>query len=56
VAGLTVEIGPWVLRASPLVALVGWSRIRLWDHTVAQVLAGATVGAIVAGSTYALAR
>jgi membrane-associated phospholipid phosphatase len=44
----------WPLFALPLVALVGWSRVRLKDHTVGQVLVGAVVGALVAGVTFAL--
>ncbi|MFI6782449.1 phosphatase PAP2 family protein [Micromonospora sp. NPDC050276] len=28
--------------------MVGWSRVRLRDHTVAQVLAGAVLGALIA--------
>jgi membrane-associated phospholipid phosphatase len=31
------------------VVLVGWARVRLNDHTVAQVAAGAVVGALIAG-------
>jgi hypothetical protein len=42
--------------ASPLVVLVGWSRTRLRDHTVAQVVVGAIVGAAVAGSVFGLVR
>jgi membrane-associated phospholipid phosphatase len=44
----------WPLLAAPLVALVGWSRVRLKDHTAGQVLVGAVVGALVAGVTFAL--
>jgi membrane-associated phospholipid phosphatase len=38
----------WPLLAAPLIALVGWARVRLGDHTVAQVVVGALVGAIIA--------
>jgi membrane-associated phospholipid phosphatase len=32
----------------PLVALIGWARVRLNDHTIAQVAAGTAFGAAVA--------
>lgn len=55
---LTLLCGiPWVFPAVlPLVALVGWSRIRLYDHTLAQVAVGAVAGATVAGTVFALLR
>lgn len=56
IALLAMTYGPRVLLAYPLVALVGWSRVELEDHTVAQVLAGAAVGGAVAASTFALVR
>ncbi|MEU8774121.1 phosphatase PAP2 family protein [Streptomyces sp. NPDC048606] len=56
VALLVMVLGPLPLLALPLVALVGWSRIALRDHTPAQVLAGATVGATVAAGAFALVR
>ncbi|MFZ3473730.1 hypothetical protein ACODT3_07550 [Streptomyces sp. 4.24] len=55
-AMLAMTYGPWVLLASPVVAVVGWSRIELKDHTVAQVIAGAALGAVVAAATFALVR
>ena len=39
----------WPLLAAPALVLVGWARVRLHDHTVAQVIAGAAVGALTAG-------
>ncbi|MCX2968241.1 MULTISPECIES: phosphatase PAP2 family protein [Streptomyces] len=56
VALLALAYGPWLLAAYPLVALVGWSRVALRDHTPAQVLAGTALGAAVAAGTYALLR
>ncbi|MFD7840582.1 hypothetical protein [Streptomyces sp. NPDC059761] len=56
VALLAMAYGPRVLLAYPLVAVVGWSRVELKDHTVAQVLAGAALGGAVAASTFALLR
>ncbi|MCL7427124.1 hypothetical protein [Streptomyces sp. YS415] len=48
--------GPaWALSA-PLVVLIGWSRVRLRCHTIAQVMVGAGVGAVVAGTTFDLLR
>ena len=38
--------------AAPALLLVGWARVRGGRHTVAQVLAGALVGASVSGSIY----
>lgn len=56
VAMLAVTYGPWLLLACPLVAVVGWSRVELKDHTLAQVLAGAAVGGVVAAGTFTLLR
>ncbi|MFE2551250.1 hypothetical protein ACFXGI_22275 [Streptomyces sp. NPDC059355] len=56
VALLAMAYGPRMLLAYPLVAVVGWSRIELKDHTLAQVLAGAAVGWAVAAGTFALVR
>ncbi|MFC9815538.1 hypothetical protein ACFVJM_26080 [Streptomyces virginiae] len=56
VAMLAMTYGPWLLLVCPLVALVGWSRVRLRDHTPAQVLAGAALGAAAAAGTFALLR
>ena len=47
-AVLLVTFGVWVLVATPLLGLVGWSRVRLGDHTPAQVLAGGVLGGLVA--------
>jgi membrane-associated phospholipid phosphatase len=41
-----------LLVTAPLVVLVGWSRVRLADHTPAQVVVGAMVGATVAGGVF----
>lgn len=49
---IALACGWWALALYPLVALVGWSRIALRDHTRNQVIAGATVGALVAAATY----
>lgn len=53
---LALTYGSWMLLLYPLVALVGWSRIALKDHTRAQVTAGALLGAAVAAATFLLIR
>ncbi|GAB3949220.1 hypothetical protein [Streptomyces sparsus] len=53
---LTAVHGPWLLAAAPLVALVGWSRVALRDHTPAQVVTGTALGALIAGSAFVLLR
>ncbi|MEV0732262.1 phosphatase PAP2 family protein [Polymorphospora sp. NPDC050346] len=47
---LTVLVSPYFAVAWPLAALVGWSRVRLRDHTIAQVFAGAAIGAAATGA------
>ncbi|MFD8979885.1 hypothetical protein [Streptomyces sp. NPDC059564] len=56
VAILALTYGPWPLAGSVLVALVGWSRVRLGDHTLAQTLAGAALGAALAGAVFLALR
>ncbi|MFJ9950462.1 hypothetical protein [Kitasatospora sp. NPDC091207] len=53
---LAVALGPWWLLLGPLVALIGWSRVVLRDHTTAQTVVGAVVGALTAGLTFWAAR
>lgn len=56
VAVLTIVQGPWFLLGLPVVAVVGWSRVRLAHHTPAQVIAGAPVGALAVAATFLLTR
>jgi membrane-associated phospholipid phosphatase len=50
-----VELFGWVmLLLAPLVALIGWARVRVGDHTPGQAAAGALIGATVSGITFAL--
>lgn len=49
---LILVFGPLVLIMAPSVALVAWARVELGDHTPSQTLAGATVGAAVAGFVF----
>ena len=51
---LALIYGPWLLPAYALVALTGWSRVVLKDHTTTQVVAGSVLGAIAAMITYAV--
>lgn len=44
----------WPLLALPALGLVGWARVRLGDHTVAQVIAGTAAGALIAGLAIAI--
>jgi membrane-associated phospholipid phosphatase len=53
VAILALVYGPLVLFGYLLVALLGWSRVALADHTVAQVVAGSVLGAAAAVLAYA---
>ncbi|MFG1928920.1 hypothetical protein [Cryptosporangium sp. NPDC048952] len=53
VAILVLVVGPWAALATPLVPLVAWSRVRTRAHTLAQVVAGAIMGAGVAYSVFA---
>ncbi|MFJ9338631.1 hypothetical protein ACIRP0_04980 [Streptomyces sp. NPDC101733] len=48
--------GPWPLAALVLVAAVGWSRVRLKDHTLAQAVAGVGLGMLVAGPVFVWLR
>ncbi len=50
---LAVTYSPVLWLLAVLVAAIGWSRVVLHDHTTAQVLGGALVGALVGGGIYA---
>ncbi|MEH0935648.1 phosphatase PAP2 family protein [Micromonospora psammae] len=49
---LVLTFGARLLATAPLLALVGWSRVRLRDHTVAQVVVGGVVGGLITGVVY----
>ena len=51
---LVLLFGPWLVPAYLLVALTGWSRVAVRDHTTAQVIAGSLLGLIAAVVTYAI--
>src|SRR4030066_2526915 len=48
-----IVFGKWAILTIPLIPLVGWSRIKLKRHTLAQVLGGiAVIGTISLGVFY----
>ncbi|MFI1996564.1 phosphoesterase PA-phosphatase [Actinoplanes sp. NPDC020271] len=51
---LIVVFGPAFAAGLPLAAAVGWARVRLGEHTTAQVLAGAAAGAAATGLLFPL--
>jgi membrane-associated phospholipid phosphatase len=53
---LALTFGRGFLVATPLLGVVGWSRVRLRDHTVSQVLAGGVLGALIAATVFGLLR
>jgi membrane-associated phospholipid phosphatase len=53
---LLLVFGPALLVVWPLVALIGWSRIQVGDHTPAQVLAGVALGVVVNATIFPLLR
>ena len=52
---LAVVFGPVLLLTVPVAAAVCWARVRLGDHTTAQVASGAVAG-VLAGLLFALLR
>jgi hypothetical protein len=54
VAILAFSYGPLVLCGYALVGLLGWARVAMADHTIAQVVAGALLGAASAALAYAV--
>jgi len=55
-ATLAAVYGPITLIGVPLVVLACWARVRLSAHTTAQVIAGALVGALIAGTLFPALR
>src|SRR6202035_3410165 len=51
---LALLFGPWLVPAYLLVAVTGWSRVALTDHSTAQVIAGSLLGLVAAVATYAI--
>jgi hypothetical protein len=54
VACLAILVSPWWLLLAPLVALTGWARVEIRDHTPEQVLVGAVVGAVISAGVLLL--
>lgn len=54
VSVLGVVFGPALAVAFAIVALIGWSRVQLGDHTTSQVVAGAVTGTLVAAPAFVL--
>jgi hypothetical protein len=53
---LVLVFGPLLLALTPLVAAAGWARVELRDHTPAQVVVGAGLGAVIAAAVFAWLR
>lgn len=53
---LALVFGPQLLILTALVTLIGWARVELRDHTVAQLVAGVVQGAVVAALVFQLLR
>ncbi|MFF3158000.1 hypothetical protein [Streptomyces sp. NPDC057910] len=56
VAVAALIYGPWALTVCALIVVIGWSRVVLKDHTLAQVLAGAAAGGSIAACVFTLMR
>lgn len=53
---LLLVFGLALLAVWPLVALIAWSRVRVGDHTTAQVFAGVALGVVVNATVFTLLR
>jgi membrane-associated phospholipid phosphatase len=53
---LVLAFGLFLLATIIVVAAVGWSRVRLRDHTTGQVIAGMVIGAVVVGVLFGVLR
>ena len=53
---LVLVFGAWLFASWAAVALVAWARVRMRDHTVAQVLVGVALGALAAGTVFPALR
>jgi membrane-associated phospholipid phosphatase len=56
VATVVLLYGPWLLLLIAPLILVCWSRVKLTDHTVTQVVVGALLGPLVGGAVFLLLR
>jgi membrane-associated phospholipid phosphatase len=53
---LVLVFGPALITTAPLVAIVGWARVQLRDHSVGQVVGGALIGAVIAAGVFTTLR
>ena len=53
---MILVFGPILLVITPLVALVSWARVAIGDHTPAQAVAGACLGATIAAVVFSVLR
>jgi membrane-associated phospholipid phosphatase len=53
---LALALSAWWWCGLAVVAVVSWSRVVLRDHTAAQTVVGALVGAVTAGLVFSWAR
>lgn len=53
---LAIALGSWWALLLVLLPAVMWSRVRLDDHSERQVLAGALIGAVMAGLVFSVLR
>jgi hypothetical protein len=53
---LVLVFGPWLHLTWLAVGLIAWARVRLSEHTVAQTVIGAALGATAAGLVFPLVR
>jgi hypothetical protein len=51
---LVMVFGPALLAGAIMVALIGWSRVALGDHTTGQALAGTAAGTTLSAITFGL--
>lgn len=51
---LVIAYGQWMTPLFVAVAVVAWSRVRLAEHSPAQVVAGAVTGVVLAPAGYVL--
>jgi membrane-associated phospholipid phosphatase len=49
---LAIVLGPALLATGVLVAAIGWSRVKLGDHTASQMITGGVLGAVVAAAVF----
>lgn len=51
---LAILVHPALMACAPVIVATAWARVALREHTLAQVVAGAAVGAVTAGTVLVL--